>query len=237
MLARNAPVITLDGDSIQSGGTLDAASHLKGVVKLPDGDTLVSLRYHFDGGPDTPLVFDPSELSFDSSLMLTKVPPGARTLTLTSVDAAGNTGTLSLSLTMPSLPLTIAAITPDTNVTDVGVTYRPRVTFSRAVDISTLTTSSFYATDTTGAVLQASVVPLSDGTGAWLLFQNALPGSSTITLHLEGDRIRTADGVQLSGAGSPGSDFTKNFVTVSTNGVRAPRSRASCWTQGSISSR
>ena len=93
---------------------------------------------------------------------------------------------------------------------DVGVTYRPVITFSRPVDPSTLTRSSFYATDTTGAVIPATVLPTSDGTGAYLLFTNPMPGASTITLHVEGQDIKAqADGVLLdaAGTGTPGSVF------------------------------
>ena len=222
-LARTAPVLTLDASSVQANGTLSAGSRLSGSVTLPVGDSLVALSYRFDGGPLTPMAFDvqDGEIRFSSALDMARLAPGARTLTLTATDAAGATSTRSLSLTLPSLPLTVTDINPREMSMDVGVTFRPRVTFSRAVDISTLTTSSFYATDTTGAVLGAKVVPLADGTGAWLLFDAALPGASTITLHLDGNLIRTTDGVKLDGAGTgvAGSTLSDSFSTVSTKAI------------------
>ena len=62
------------------------------------------------------------------------------------------------------------------------MTYRPKVTFSRAVDPATLTSSSFFATDSTGAVIPATVAISGDHTTAWLLVTNPMPGASAITL-------------------------------------------------------
>ena len=62
--------------------------------------------------------------------------PGAHTLTLTAIDAAGNTATQTLDVTLPQpIPLTITNVTPLDGADEVGVTYRPKVTFSRAVDV------------------------------------------------------------------------------------------------------
>jgi hypothetical protein len=126
-------------------------------------------------------------------------------------------------VSLPALAiLSIATLTPMMGASDVGVTFRPEVTFSRAVNPATLTSSSFYATDSTGAVVPATIVPTTDSSGnvngAWLLFTNQLPGASTITLHVEGDHIQGTDGSLLdaAGTGTPGSDLTETFTTVST---------------------
>ena len=101
------------------------------------------------------------------------------------------------------------------------MTYRPKVTFSRPVDPTTLTADSFYATDASGAVVPATIVPFADGTAAWLFFNNPLPGASTITLHVQGELIKGTDGSLLDAAdtGTPGSDLTETFTTVSTTSV------------------
>src|SRR5262249_9331844 len=115
-----------------------------------------------------------------------------------------------------------AALTPMMGASDIGVTYRPKITFSRAVDPATLTSGSFYATDSTGAVIAATITPIDGGTGAWLLFSDPLPGASTITLHVNGDEIKAqGDGALLdaAGTGTPGTDLTETFTTVSTTGV------------------
>jgi hypothetical protein len=67
-------------------------------------------------------------------------------------------------------------------------------------------------------VVPATIVPFSDNTGAWLFFTNPLPGASTITLHVQGDKIKGTDGTFLdaAGTGTAGSDLTETFTTVST---------------------
>src|SRR5262249_3028060 len=76
-------------------------------------------------------------------------------------------------------------------------TFRPKVTFSRPIDMTTLTTANFYATDTTGTRLKATIVPSDDGTYAWLFLAKPMPGGSTITLTADGSTIQAADGSLL----------------------------------------
>src|SRR5262249_11958745 len=151
-----------------------------------------------DGGTAMPISFDSATGAFEQPLTLTSLGIGSHTLVLSATDAAGNTTTDTLHVSWSQLPpLTIASLTPSPGAMNVGVTYRPEIKFSRAVDPSTLTNSSFYATDSTGAVLPASIAPLADDTGAWLFFANPLPGASTITFHVLGDKIKAADGTLL----------------------------------------
>ena len=176
---------------------------------------------HSTAGVDVPVAFDPATGAFDQPLDLTKVGVGNHVIALTATDAAGNKATQTLNVALPSLPpLTVTGITPMDGADDVGVTYRPKVTFSRPVDPTTLNGGSFYATDAGGTVVPATVVPFADGTAAWLFFTNPLPGASTITLHVQGDMIHGTDGTLLdaAGTGTPGSDLTETFTTVSTTG-------------------
>src|SRR5262249_17432708 len=156
---------------------------------------IAALSYAFDGGTVMPISFNPKDGTFDTPLDLSRLGIGAHTLALTATDAAGNTTSETLNLSLPHLPLlTIASLTPTNAVGNVGVPSRPQVMFSRAVNPATLTSSSFFATDSTGAVVPGAVVPITDGAGtvdgAWLLFANPLPGASTITLHVQGDQIQ-----------------------------------------------
>jgi hypothetical protein len=218
-LATKAPRIALASTSIQDGGALASSSHLTGAVTIETGDSLTGLSYAFDGGTTMPLAFDASTGAFDQGLDLTKLGAGNHTLTVTATDAARNQTTDTLHVSLPALPLlTIADVTPMAGAGDVGVTYRPKVTFSRPIDPTTLTGSCFYATDSTVSAVAATIVPFSDNTGAWLFFTNPLPGASTITLHVQGDRIKGADGTFLdaAGTGTAGSDLSETFTTVST---------------------
>src|SRR5262249_57991854 len=104
---------------------------------------------------------------------------------------------------------------------DGGGTYRPMVTFSRPVDRATLTSASFFATDAGGAAIPSTIVPLADATGAWLFFGQAMPGGSTVTLHVDGNAIKGVDGQPLDadGDGTPGGLLTESFTTVGTAAV------------------
>jgi hypothetical protein len=86
--------------------------------------------------------------------------PGGNPFTVQARDLAGNvtTQTLHLSLAAP-VALTVTSVTPADGASEVGVTFRPKVTFSRPIDTTTLTTADFYATDPNGSVLPATVVP------------------------------------------------------------------------------
>jgi hypothetical protein len=225
-LETQPPQIVLDDASIQDGGTLAAGAALVGSVIAGSGDSVVAFSYAFDSGTAVPLAFTPGSGAFSQPLDLTDLATGPHTLTLTATDAAGNTTTDTLNVLLPSEPtLTVASLSPTASATDVGVTYRPKVTFSRPVDATTLTVASFFATDSTGAVMPATIVPTQDAagndTGGWLLFANPLPGASNITLHVEGDQIQGTDGSLLdaAGTGTPGSDLSQTFTTVSTAGV------------------
>jgi VCBS repeat-containing protein len=219
-IATAPPVANLAPESVQQGETLLAGERLTGSVPLAEGNALAALTYRFDDGPRTSVAFDASN-GFDQAFDLRTVEPGARQLILEVTDAAGNVTVQSYAVTVPTPPFTIVAIEPEADEMQVGVTYRPLIEFSRPVDPDTLTASSFYATDATGAVIPAAIVPFADGLGAWLLFQETLPGSQAITLHIDGSEIRSLDGTLLDAGltGAAGSDLTQVFTTVSTTGI------------------
>ncbi|ARQ13735.1 PAP2 haloperoxidase-like superfamily protein (plasmid) [Rhizobium etli] len=218
VLDTKAPLITFAPTSIQNGGTLDSASRITGMAN-PTGSALAALTYSLDGGIVVPVSFNVATGAFDAALNVSKLGTGNHTLTISATDAAGNTSAASFGVSLPQLvPLTITNTEPMTGAGDVGVTFRPKVTFSRPVDISTLTSNTFFATDTTGAKISAAIIPFADATGAWLFFDNPLPGASTIKLHIDGNAIKGLDGTLLDadGDGASGGTFTGSFTTVNT---------------------
>ncbi|MFO1317985.1 MAG: Ig-like domain-containing protein [Burkholderiales bacterium] len=216
-LDTRAPVVSID--ALPEGSVVTAATRLAGTAD-GTGSSVVSLRYSLGGSPERTLVFDPATGIFDEALSLGVLPTGEHELALRAVDAAGNVATLERTVTIAAKPLlTLTRTTPVDGAGEVGVTFRPQATFSRAVDIGTLTADSFYATGPDGQKLAATIVPAQDGTFAWLFFQSALPGGSTITLHIVGDLIRAAsDGAALDADadGVAGGHFASRFTTVST---------------------
>ncbi|MFO1358315.1 Ig-like domain-containing protein [Plasticicumulans sp.] len=219
-LDTRAPALTLT--SLDDGDLLDVASRLSGSAD-PTGSPLTELSYAFDGQARRNLVFDATTGAFDQALAIGELGIGNHTLVLTARDAAGNVTTLSRTLTLDQLaPFTVTSVTPTDGASDVGVTFRPQVYFSRAVNTATLTANSLYATGPDGTKLSTTIVPSLDGSFAWLFFNNPMPGGSTITLHVNGALIRAAsDGAFLDadGDGTAKDELTTTFTTVSTTPV------------------
>ena len=217
-LLTQAPAITFASDSITATGTIGANAVLDGTVRLEPGDTLRSLSYSFDNGPIVTVPVDPLTGAFDTGLDDAALAPGQHQLTVTAVDIAGNTTSKTLTVT-DALPFVLTGITPAAGAGDVGVAFRPTVTFSRAANPATVNGEDFYATDSSGAVLSATVIPFADGTGATLVPTTDVTAASAITLHVVGQQIlAAADGAPLdaANAGSPGSSLTQRYETVST---------------------
>ncbi|RPI45418.1 MAG: hypothetical protein EHM59_10220, partial [Betaproteobacteria bacterium] len=111
----------------------------------------------------------------------------------------------------------ISGHAPADGVTDVGVTSRPRIQLSTAVDPGSVTAASFYAS-AGGAVLPGTVLVSSDACTAWLYVTGAMPGNSKVEITLEGDLIRSTDDrvLDADGDGTPGGTLRFGFTTVST---------------------
>ena len=104
---------------------------------------------------------------------------------------------------------------------DVGVTYRPQVFFSQAIDPASLNDNNFYAIFS-GQKLPARIVPADTGAFAWLFFRGPLPAGSMIQVTVDGSTIRSSDGTQTldaDGNGVPGGVLTFQFSTVSLTPV------------------
>ena len=184
------------------------------------GSPVTALAYHIDGGDlDAARRSTRTRERFSGTLDLSRLAAGSHTVVVTARDAAGNTASLSrdVSSSPARIPLT-AMVTPDDGAQDVGVTFRPQVVFSRPVDTSTLTSSSFFATGPGGAAFPATIVPAADGTSAWLFFAGR--SARRRGDHAAPRRLahpRPADGQLLDGDedGTPGGMLTATFTTVS----------------------
>src|SRR5207248_678360 len=197
-LDTRAPVVSLAAPL--ANDALTAASRLTGAVS-GTGSAVTALCYAFDGGPLFSVAFDPATGAFDQPLNLSSLAPGAPALAVTPRDAAGNGTTATLAVTLPSaIPLAVTGFSPENGSADVGPTQRPQVTFSRAILRSSLSAANFFATDTTGAKLPATIVVSDDDTSAALFFTSPMPGASTVTVTVDGAGIRAADGSYLDAA-------------------------------------
>lgn len=208
--------------SPSEGTTVTATQQLSGVVR-GTGSDLVSLTYRLDSGSEMPLLFPFAGGTFQASMDVSRLSPGTHRVTVSARDAAGLATTASASFTLDqSVPLRVNDFTPSAGASEIGVTFRPQVTFSRPIDPTSLDETNFFATDVSGNRLPATIVPSRDGDFAWLFFASPLPGGSRISVHVNGSTIEAADGSLLDadGNGQPGGELSYGFTTVS----RAPLS-------------
>src|SRR5205085_6831961 len=108
-------------------------------------------------------------------------------------------------------------VIPIDGANEVGVTFRPRITFSEPVNPATLTGGNFYAS-AAGKRLEATIVLANDGSFAWLFFRQAMPGGSRVRVTVDGSSILAANGGALldtDGDGVPGGVGQIEFTTVS----------------------
>src|SRR5262249_37577208 len=135
---------SLSVTSPTSGGPIAAGVHLVGTVN-GTGSDVVALGYAFDGRTPRAVSFDPPGRTFEASLDLASLASGPHVLSVTAIDAAGNTHTSNLNVTLSSaIPPTVSEFSPVAGVADVGSTFRPKITFSRPINKSTLNGSNFY---------------------------------------------------------------------------------------------
>ncbi|MCC7082795.1 MAG: phosphatase PAP2 family protein, partial [Burkholderiales bacterium] len=224
VLDTRAPAIDLA--TLAEGASIDGASLLSGTAD-PTGSTLVALSYALDDAAALSLTFDPGTGVFDAPLVLGGLPPGEHTLTLRALDAAGNAAALAREVVLAqAAPFAIAEFTPSSGASDVGVTFRPQIVFTRPADVATLTADAIYATGPDGVTLAASVVPALDGMYARLLFAQPMPGDASVTLHVDGALIKAASdalALDADGDGNPGGALASAFGTVSRSGIAGTR--------------
>lgn len=212
------PDIELLGDL--AGGTADAETRLLGSVELGGGNSLASLSYAIDGGDPLSIIYGAPETIafFNTEFDIGDLRAGSHTLAITAIDVFGNTVTEEFGFALAADPLlTITNLAPSQGEDGVALTFRPLIEFSTAVDVSTLTEATLFATDAAGQALGMRIVPLDNGDGAWLFFDDVLPGNQTITLNIDGDGIFTVDGRALDadGDGVAGGDLAQSFTTLS----------------------
>ncbi|HVX11566.1 MAG TPA: DUF4214 domain-containing protein [Pirellulales bacterium] len=226
-LGTKHPTIGVTGPT--GGSSLTTTSTASGTVTT-SSPALVALSYQFDSGTTVPISFTANAATTaansytfsDQQLDLSHLAAGSHTLKFTATDAAGNTTTQSVQVSLASaIPLMITSVTPALGATDVSVTFRPVVTFSRPVNPSTLTSADFYVSGPDGTPLAATILPSADGMSAMLFITNPMPGASIVTLTVDGSKIKAADGTLLDAAdnGTPGSVLHSTFTTVSETPV------------------
>jgi hypothetical protein len=208
-------VPTLNLDTPPDNSLLSASARLMGTVQ-GTGSEITQLTYRWDQGRSQTMLMNRASGSFEQMLDVSTLQPGPHVLEVIASDAAGNTAMVMRRVTVATQPLLLSGFTPSEGEFNVGVTFRPQLHFSRPIVSTTLTTENFYATDSTGAKLDGSVVASADGRLAWLFFPRPLPSGSLLTVTVNGDTIRASDGTALDadGNGTEGGVFRYSLLTV-----------------------
>ena len=209
-----APTVSIIAPA--AAATLQDGAVLRGTAS-GTGSALVSLRYAFNDSPLAPLPFT-ADGGFSQRLDLGTLAIGAHTLKVVAIDAAGGQTTSSVSVSLAAPPtLRLDKVWPADGSAELGVTIRPRVDFTRAVNPTTLNSQSLFVSDAAGNRLPATIVPSSDNTFAWLFLRDAMPGGMRMNITVDGSIISAIDGQRLDADnnGTPGGLFTSTFTTVS----------------------
>ena len=183
------------------------------------GSSIVLLTYQFDNQRAVSLNFSKVTGQFSQKLDLSNLSPGSHVLKVTAQDAAGNQTVRTFNVTQDQqVRFGIYSVTPVDGSDEIGTTYRPQVYFTRAVETSTLNANNFYATNSAGQKIPATIVPAMDGSFAWLFFDSPLPGGATVTVHVKGNTILSAGDqtpLDADGDGLAGGNYDYDFTTVS----------------------
>lgn len=212
-------VPSLSIQSPNSGATVSPGNRLMGMLTDDADQGLVT--YQFANGLSNQIAVTASG-QIDRELIFTGVVSGVQPLQVRASDQAGNEAivTISVDVEFDSSPLALISVEPLHGDSDVGVMVRPRITFSRSVDPTTLNDQTFFA-KAGGTKIDATIVPSTSADFAWLFPTNGLPGSSSVTVTVDGDQITDTFGVKLDadGDGTPGGVATFTFTTGSTTPV------------------
>lgn len=197
---------TLTGSATLSGTFSDAES---GVI---GGD------YRIGSGSLIPLFTSPGSGSFNSPIVLDESRNGNQELVVSAIDASGNVAFEVRSVFVDVVdPFVITETRPSDGEGDIGVTVKPEIFFSEAVDPATLTSQSLNMS-AGGETLSTNIVPSDDGMFVWVFPSEPVPGSSTVSVSINGDLIRPAAGgttLDADGDGSPGGTLSFSYSSVS----------------------
>jgi len=140
--------------------------------------------------------------------------------TVKAADGVALAAVFSWSFTTQGPP-TVTAKTPPAGATGVSVSIAPTATFSRAMDASTITASSFTLKTSSGASI-AAAVSYDATTLTATLKPNAILASSTTYTATLAATIRAADGAALA----PAVSWSFTTLAAPTVSARSPKANA-----------
>jgi len=144
--------------------------------------------------------------TYTSDIQLTE---GQNTITATATDAAGNTGTATIAVTLDTTPPAVTSTTPVDNDTGVLVNTTITAIFSEEIDASTITTTTFTLNSETSGTVSGSVTH-NDNTATFTPSDNLSYNTTyTVTIKSGNNGVKDLAGNALT------EDYAGSFKTES----------------------
>jgi hypothetical protein len=186
----------------------------------PSGGSAVAASVAYDSGTNTATLTPSAPLTYSTQYT------ARLAATIAAADGTTLAGPVTWTFTTsaPPPPLSVTSTSPASGATSVARSTTVSATFSRAVDPSTLTTSSFTVTPNGGAAVGATVSYKSASNTATLTPNANLAGGTTFTARIDGT-VKAADGSPISApvswsfttAACPCSLFSSTLVPATVN--------------------
>ena len=144
--------------------------------------------------------------TYTSDIQLTE---GQNTITTMATDAAGNTNTATITVTLDTTPPAITSATPVDNDTGIPVNTTITATFSEEIDALTITTTTFTLNSETSGTISGSVT-YNDKTATFTPSDDLSPNTTyTVTIKSGNNGVKDLAGNALT------EDYAWSFMTES----------------------
>jgi molybdopterin converting factor small subunit len=202
-----APTVTAKTPADTATGVATSVNPTATFSRAMDATTITASSFTLTPSGGSPIA---ATVSYDATGKVATLAPAAALVTNTTYTATLTTAikaaddvalasSVSWSFTTVNGAPTVTAKSPADTATGVATSVNPTATFSRAMDATTITTSSFTLTPNGGSPVAATVAYNSTTNVATLTPSAALANNTTYTATLT-TTIKASDGVALASA-------------------------------------
>jgi uncharacterized protein DUF4082/Big-like domain-containing protein len=182
------------------------------TITLMDGSTTVAASVAYNAANNTATLTPSSALSNSKTYNLV-VKGGASGVKDVAGNALAANVTVSFTTAAPAAdvtPPTVTALSPTNGATSIAISIKPTVTFSEAMNASTITTSTVFLRDASGATVAGTVAYNASTNTVTITPASSLSNSTNYTIVVKGG----ASGVQDAAGNALVADVTASFTTV-----------------------
>lgn len=198
--------------TVTFGEAMTASTINTTTITLMDGGVNVTASVAYNAATNTATLTPSSALSNSKTYSLV-VRGGASGVKDLAGNALAANVTVSFTTTAPPAdvtPPTVTALSPTNGATSVAIGVRPTVTFSEAMTASTITTSTVFLRNASGATVAGTVAYNAATNTATITPTASLSNSTNYTIVVKGG----ASGVKDAAGNALAADVTASFTTV-----------------------